>query len=300
MPSGAAKRLVRPLTSSATGHFLAGSPAGADATVAGIIRSDHHHSALAAWRGSYRLAELARAAETQWLTIDALCLPTIASHPTVAAVRADPPGLNSRLGRFTNFANLLDTCALALPAGLTPSGSPAGITLFAPAWHDGLLARVGHEFQLRLDAPLGATGLLPSLITFAPPAVDDGTIAVALFGAHLSGQPLNPRLVALGGRLAGKIRTTSEYRCFLLPGTPARPGLVRVTENGTSFAGVLWRLPSAGLGRLLSEISAPLGLGTARLDDGRSVVGFLCEAIGAAGQRDITTAGSWSNFLADC
>ena len=282
----------------AVGDFLAGAPAGADATVAGIIRGGHHHSALAAWRGTYRLAHLARAAEAQWLRTDVLCLPTIVTHPTVAAVRADPLGLNSRLGRFTNFANLLDTCALAIPAGLTPAGSPAGVTLFAPAWHDGLLARIGHELQLRLDAPLGATGLRPSQIAIVPPVIDDGAIAVALFGAHLSGQPLNPRLVALGGRLAGAIRTAPEYRCVLLPGTPARPGLVRVADHGASFAGELWRLPAAGVGRLLSEISAPLGLGTIRLDDGRCVAGFLCEALGAAGQRDITTSGSWRDFLA--
>jgi allophanate hydrolase len=281
----------------AVGDFLAGAPAGADPTVAGIVRGGHHHSALAAWRGTYRLAELARLAEAQWQAMDALCLPTIATHPTVAAVRADPLALNSRLGRFTNFANLLDTCALALPAGLTAAGMPAGITLFAPAWHDGLLARVGHDLQLRIDAPLGATGRRPSQVAVTPPVADDGALAVALFGAHLSGQPLNPRLVALGGRLAGAIRTAAEYRCVLLPGTPARPGLVRVAEGGAPFAGELWRLPAAGLGRLMGEIAPPLGLGTVRLDDGRAVIGFLCEAIGAAGQRDITAVGSWAAFL---
>jgi allophanate hydrolase len=278
----------------AVGEMLDRGPAGADPTVARIIRGGRAHDAVAAFRSLYRIADLARAAEVQWSRCDVLCLPTAPEHPTLAAVAADPLGVNARLGRFTNFANLLDTCAAAVSSGFTPQGLPTGVTLFAPAWHDLLVARLSAAVQDALALPMGFTGerlRSPQRIEGA-----DGGLELAVFGAHLSGQPLNHQLVSLGGRLAGAIRTAPAYRLHALATTPPKPGLVR---GGTSsIAGELWRLPTAAFATFVAAIPAPLGIGKVELDDGRQVCGFLAEAAACTGTPDISTWGSWPAWLA--
>jgi allophanate hydrolase len=262
--------------------------------VARIIRGGRTHDAVAAFRSHYRIAELARTAELQWARCDALCLPTAPEHPTLAAVAADPLGVNARLGRFTNFANLLDTCAAAVPSGFTPHGLPTGVTLFAPAWHDLLTARLGAALQDALALP---TGFIGERLR-GPQHIDgdDGGLDLAVFGAHLSGQPLNHQLTVLGGRLRGAIRTAPVYRLHALPTTPPKPGLVRGGTGG--IAGELWRLPTAAFASFVAAIPAPLGIGKIELDDGRQVCGFLAEAAACSGTPDISTYGSWPAWLA--
>lgn len=282
----------------AVGDFLDREPAGADPVVAGIIRGGRAHDAVAAWRGTYELARLRRLADAEWARMDVLVLPTICEYPTLAEVGAEPVAVNSRLGRFTNFANLLDTCALAVPAGFS-DGLPAGITLFAPAWHDSVLAQVGAALQDRLirveGLTLGALGTTldrPQRI----PVVDDG-ITVAVFGAHLRGQPLNAQLCAWGGSLVGPCQTEPVYRMHLIPGALPRPGLVRVAAGGAAISGELWRMPPAGFGRLVASVTAPLAIGTVTCAVIGPVKGFVCEAAGAFGTRDISDHGDWRGFL---
>ncbi len=260
----------------AVGDFLDGGPADADPTVAAIIRSGRRHDAVTAWRDSYALARLRQLADQQWQRMDLLILPTISEHPTIAAVQADPLGINRRMGRFTTFTNLLDLCAVALPAGRS-GHLPAGITLMAPAWHDGLLARVGAQF------------LGESL-----PPIDDGTVEVAVFGAHLRGQPLNHLLVGWGGVFVGDCRTAARYRMHRVE-SPLRPGLVRVASDGAMIPGECWRLPTAGFGRFTASITRPLAIGTVELDDGRLVKGFVCEPVDAG--EDLTRFGGWRAWL---
>jgi len=123
-------------------------------------------------------------------------------------------------------------------------------------------------------------------------------VTVAVFGAHLRGQPLNGRLLALGGRFLAACATAPSYRCHLVPGALPRPGLVEVERDGASFAGELWALPPAGFGRLVAEVAAPLAIGPVALADGRRVPGYLCAGQLPAGARDITAYGSWRAFLA--
>jgi len=278
----------------AVGEVLDRAPVGADPTVSRIVRAGRSHDAVAAFRSIYRVAALHRQSELQWARCDVLCLPTAPFHPTLAAVAADPVGVNAQLGCFTNFANLLDTCAAAVPSGFTVGGLPTGVTLFAPAWHDLLTARLGAAIQDALALPMGAMGERlrgPQVI-----AGDDGGAEIAVFGAHLTGQPLNRELLAAGGRLVREIRTAPAYRLFALPTTPPKPGLLR---DGTgSIAGELWRLPYAGFGSFVASIPAPLGIGTVPLDDGRSVKGFVAESIACIGAEDITAWGSWPAWRA--
>ena len=283
----------------AVGDFLDAQPTGVDPIVGGIIRAGRTHDAVAAWRGTYALAHLRRAADAQWQQMDVLLLPTVSEYPTLAQVQADPIAINSRLGRFTNFANLLDTCALAVPAGFS-DGLPAGVTLFAPAWHDGVLARLGAAVQDRLFSveglTLGALGTKPK----KPQRIEfpnDG-ITVAVFGAHLDGQPLNGLLRSWGATFVSICMTAPVYRMHLIPGVLRRPGLVRVASDGAAIAGELWRLPPAGFGRLVESVTAPLAIGTVECAEVGSVKGFVCEAAGALGTTDISAYRDWRGFLA--
>lgn len=276
----------------AVGDFLDREPADADPVVSRIIRGGRNHDALAAWRGTYELARLHRLADAQWERMDVLLLPTACRHPTPADVAADPVGVNSALGRFTNFANLLDTSAIALPVSYA-GGVPVGITLFAPAWHDPLLARLGAAFQDATALPLGATGR--RLTAPQDLVIPDDGLVVAVFGAHLQGEPLHQHLLSWGARLVGPCRTAPIYRCHRLPGAIERPGLVRVETGGGEFSGELYRMSPEALGRLVASVAPPLGLGTVILADRKPVIGFICEAIGVVGTPDITDRGSWRN-----
>ncbi len=248
----------------------------------------------------YRLAELALAAKAALQGLDALMVPTAPRPVTLSEMAADPIGANTMLGRYTNFVNLLDLCALAVPVSLGADGTAGGVTFIAPAGRDAVLAGLGRAFHAASGLTLGATGqpMPPAHPWVAGPA--PGEIEIAVVGAHLSGMPLNRELAALGATFLRATETTADYRLFALPGgPPARPGLLRV-ENGTGAAIALevWSLPAEGFGRFVAGIPAPLGIGTLTLADGTATKGFLCEALATKGARDVTEFGGWRAYVA--
>ncbi len=247
----------------------------------------------------YRLAELALTAGAALEGIDALMMPTAPRPVTLAEIAADPIGMNSLLGRYTNFVNLLDMCALAVPVSLAEDGTAAGVTFIAPSGRDAALATLGRVFHHASGLTLGATGIsmppLAELTIAAPP----GAIEIAVVGAHLSGMPLNGELTALGATFLRATTTAARYRLFALPGgPPIRPGLIRVSKGGAAIAVEVWALPAEGFGRFVAGIPAPLGIGTLALADGAGVKGFLCEQIATHDARDVTAFGGWRAFVA--
>ena len=166
-------------------------------------------------------------------------VPTAPAHPKHADIDADPVGINSRLGTYTNFVNLLGWCALALPAGFTEIGLPFGVTFIAPGatWRDAALARFGHGWAASLNLPLGATGRSSATATAELPAAwpaSRPTPPIAVVGAHLSGLPLNGQLTERGATLREATQTAPHYRLFALPGTtPPKPGLMRSKRRRT-------------------------------------------------------------------
>lgn len=248
----------------------------------------------------YRLAELALAAGATMHGIDALMVPTAPRPVTLAQMAQDPIGANSMLGRYTNFVNLLDLCALAVPATLSADGTAAGVTFIAPAGHDAAIAGLGHAFQAASGLTLGATGEAPPPAALLPVSAAPGLIEIAVVGAHLSGMPLNGELTALGASFLRAATTTADYRLFALPGgPPARPGLLRVEAGeGAPIALEIWALPADGFGRFVAGIPSPLGIGTLALADGTKVKGFLCEAVAVSGARDVTHHGGWRAYVA--
>ncbi len=264
-----------------------------------ILLDAERLSAADAFAGLYRLAELRRAAEALWEGLDLLVVPTVPRAWRLADLAADPIGPNAALGTYTNFVNLLDLCALAVPGPFRDDGFPAGATLIAPAGRDGLLAAVGAGLHRAAGVPMGATGApLPAAAPLLPAAA--AGIEVVVIGAHLSGMPLNRDLVALGGTFRRAVDTAPDYRLHALAGgPPARPGLVRVAEGGGAVAAEVWSLPAEGFGRFVDAIPAPLGIGRVRLADGTAPAGFLCEPAGLAGAQDITHLGGWRRFVAE-
>ena len=242
-----------------------------DPVVARIILDGARFTAADLFADQEKLDRLAAQAAAVLSGFDALLTPATTAHPTFAEVSADPVGVNASLGRYTNCANLLDLASVAFPGG-TVRGLPFGLMLTGPAASDARLAEIAGRY-------------------------DQAPVDLLVVGAHLSGQPLNHELLAAGGTLAGPAATAPSYRLFALDTSPAKPGLVRQARGGASVAGEVWRLPAAGFARLMAGLAAPMAVGRVRLDDGRDVLGFLCEPAAVAGATDISGYGGWRAWL---
>jgi allophanate hydrolase len=282
-----------------------------------IIEPAAEARAVDAFKAQYRLAELKRDVEAYWSELSCILTPTIATPYRIAEVDADPIRLNSNLGYYTNFMNLLDLAAVAVPAGMRPDGLPFGVTLFGPAFSDSVLARLAERLHLdpnqRPWPTQGATGypVSPHPGTFAGPtparakwgpSIDEvSMLPLVVCGAHLSGLALNHQLVDRGARLLRATKTAPSYRLYALPGgPPERPGLIRVPSGGVAIDVEVWALPQTTVGSFLAGIPAPLGLGSVELAQGRWEKGFICEGFAAEGARDISDLGGWRAYLAGC
>jgi len=280
----------------AVGDFIAAHLADCDPTVAGIILDGPAPSAVDAFRGLYALKAHERACAAVWTAVDALLLPTAPTQYTVDAVQADPIALNATLGLYTNFVNLLDLAAVAVPAGFTPEGLAFGVTLIAPAFTDGALAVLGDRLHQALGIGAGQQRMpVPALEVQDTPEMVD----LAVVGAHLSGMPLNSQLTDRGAVLVETTQTSADYRLYALAGTvPPKPGLVR--EPGFTGPGIIaevWRMTPAAFGAFVEEVPPPLAIGTVTLADGRPVKGFVCEPAAIGDGDDISGLGGWRAYL---
>ncbi|GAB6040696.1 allophanate hydrolase [Endothiovibrio diazotrophicus] len=246
-----------------------------------IIEPAAQAGAVAAFQAQYRLAELKRQADRELHTVDFIVTPTAGTIYTIAEVEADPIRLNANLGYYTNFMNLLDLAAVAVPAGLGANGLPYGVTLVGPACDDAALA----DYAARLlgEEETGEGGRWMRL---------------AVCGAHMAGLPLNHQLAERGARLLERTSTAPNYRFYALPGgPPKRPGLVRVEEGGGAVEVELWELPESAFGSFMALVPAPLAIGSVELADGGLEKGFLCESAALDGAEEITALGGWRNYL---
>jgi allophanate hydrolase len=281
----------------ATRAIIESRPEAMHAVTRSIIEGGRKASALDAFSAQYRLAELRAAARALWLGADALLLPTAGTHYRVDEEQAEPLRLNSNLGRYTNFVNLMDLAAVAVPAGFTASGLPFGVTLVGRAWEDEDLLCLAERLHILSGATLGATGhTMPEGNRI--PAQSEGWIDVSVCGAHMLGLPLNGQLTSRGAWRIASTRTAPCYRLYALPGgPPARPGLVRDAAGG-AVEMEIWRMPQEHFGSFVQGIPSPLGIGRVRTESGTEVAGFLCETAGIEGAVDITRFGGWRAYLA--
>jgi allophanate hydrolase len=252
------------------GDFLHDHPESVLPVTRRVLEAGLRFTAVDAWRAQHRMQELKAWTDRLWDTIDVLVLPTVGTTYTRAEIAADPIGRNLNLGRYTQFANLLDLAAVTVPNGLTEDGRPSSLTLLGPAFSDDTLALLA--------------GSLPG----------QELMTIAVVGLHLRGEPRNGELTSRNATLLGAARTAPCYRLHRLPG--GLPGLVR-SPDGAAIEVELWQLPAASVGGLLAGIPAPLSLGRVRLADGTEVTGFLCEAYAIGpGAEDITATGGWRAY----
>lgn len=267
-------------------------------TVREIVSSGARFTAADTFAAFDRLAALRIEAERGWDSVDVIVTPTSATTATVDELEADPIGVNARFGYYTNFVNLLDLSAIAVPAGSCSTGPhaglPFGITFIGRAHDDAKLLGLAQAWASGGDEAMQARE--------TQPVAACGFVRVAVVGAHLSGEPLNWQLTQRGARIVEATTTAPAYRLYALdPATTGgieKPGLVRVREHGEAIAVEVWEIPVAAYGSFVAGIDAPLGIGTLSLSDGMCVQGFLCENAGLDGARDITRFGGWRAYRA--
>jgi allophanate hydrolase len=283
-----------------TRALIASSPESILPVTRQIILAGAHGSAADAFAAFYQLDDLRHVRDHVFRSIDAMVLPTAPTIYSVEQVQSDPIALNSRLGTYTNFVNLLDMCGLAVPAAMRADGTPFGVTLLGLGHQDLALAAIGRAFHAATKLPLGALDHAQPPLTEETPALAPGEIALAVVGAHLSGMPLNGELRALGARLIEQAATAPHYRLYALAGTkPPKPGLLRTKKGeGAAIAVEIYALSESAFGRFVAAVPQPLSIGTLELGDGRGVKGFLVEAEAVAGARDISSFGGWRAFMA--
>lgn len=259
-----------------------------DPVVREIISGAKRYTAVETFAAEYKLRELRRASEAEWRRMDVMLLPTTGTIYTHEAVAADPIRLNTNLGYYTNFVNLLDLAAVAVPAGFRTTGLPFGVSLIGPAFSDEALLALADRFHRAPGPPV------------KPRTNPPGCIPVAVVGAHLSGQPLNWQLTERGARLMRTSRTAHGYRLYALAGSvPPKPGLVRDEAfQGPGIEVEVWAVPADQFGGYVEAIPPPLGIGNATLEDGSNVKCFICEPYAVGAATEITHFGGWRKYLA--
>lgn len=262
-----------------------------------IIAGGRDISAADTFAHLYKLRAFKRVCDAVWNDIDVMLTPTAGTIYRVDEMEADPIRLNANLGYYTNFMNLLDLAATAVPAGFQRDGLPFGVTLIAPPHQDGPLLHLAARMQQALSGKLGAAAhALPP--TEKLNLLPDGQVRVAVVGAHLSGLPLNFQLTERNARLVSTTQTAQKYRFYALP-DGKRPGLIQVSNGGAAIACEVWEMPVSQFGSFVAGIPAPLGIGKLDLVDGSVVNGFICEPIGVVNAQDITQYGGWRAWLAE-
>ncbi len=278
----------------ALGEFVTAHPEALHPVTRRILEGSKEYSAADVFQSAYELASLRRQAEATWKEIDVLLLPTTGTTYTIAEIEADPIALNTQLGYYTNFVNLLDCCGVAVPHGFTEEGLPFGVSLIAPAWGDGLALGIADRLHRATGVRLGATNAHVPVT-----GSDPNFVPLAVVGTHLRGQPLNQELQSIGARFARACQTSNQYRLYALEGTtPCKPGLARVPGGGSAIEVEVWEVPMENFGRFTQSVPPPLAIGNVTLENGESVKGFVCEPVAVMGARDITQFGGWRAFLA--
>ncbi|MDF0544257.1 allophanate hydrolase [Sphingobium sp. H39-3-25] len=273
----------------AMADLLASNPDAVDETVHEVVEPGTTISAVELFNGIYRLAELKRHADELWDTIDVLAFPTTGTTYRVAELAAAPVALNSNLGLYTNFVNLLDMAAVAVPAGVRSNGTGFGITLIGPADSDHGLLAMADDYLAAAELP-------------RPPSLDlEGkmqSVKLAVVGAHLKDMPLHWQLTSRDATFVGAFETAPTYRLYAMADSvPPKPALVHSADGGP-IAVEVYELDVAAFGSFVVEVPAPLAIGTVTLSDGTSVKGFVAEPRALTGAEDITDLGGWRAYIA--
>ncbi|WP_122413845.1 allophanate hydrolase [Pseudomonas viridiflava] len=279
---------------SVAGQLMEENPAAVLPVIRAVLAKAPAVTGVETFRAQYRLQALKAICDKALEGLDCVVTPSIGRPVTSAELLAEPVLRNSELGYYTNFVNLLDYAAVAVPSTFMDNGLPWGVTLFGRAVTDQYLLSLADAFQRHTALPLISGNTPPTPTTVAR----NDMARLVVCGAHLDGLALNGQLKQRGARLLEATQSSPDYQLYALAGGPPfRPGMVRVAEGGVAIEVEVWELPSAELGSFLTGIPAPLGLGKVQLADGRWETGFICEPYGLEGARNISELGGWRAYL---
>lgn len=260
-----------------------------------IIIGGRTPKATELFKAQYALKQLRTRCLAQLAGLDGLLTPSAPRLFTIGEMLQEPILRNSQLGQYTNFMNLLDMSAVAVPTAFTDKALPFGVTLSADRFNDRRLLSIANRIQQLIAMPVGALAKKNAELT-KQPYINTETVDVLVCGAHLSGLPLNWQLVERGGTLKERTQSAAAYQLFALS-DGLRPAMIRNEERGTSIEVEIWSLPAKEFGSFVAGIPAPLGIGKVEVADGRWVSGFICEKSGIADARDISEHGGWRAWL---
>lgn len=282
----------------ATRELIENNPEAMLPVIQEIVGAGNKASAVDAFKAQYKLAALRVKAEAELAKVDVLVTPTLPRYFSIAEVEANPVALNSQLGYYTNYMNLLDCCAVAIPTGFYDNGTGFGITLVQRAFNDKYLLSIASALQNQLKIPPGNCELEFKPVGETQVGEVKNTVDVVVCGAHLDGLPLNWQLKERGASLLALTHTSASYRFYALPGgPPKRPALVRVNSDGVAIEVEVWRVPAENFASFVAEIPAPLGIGKVELQNGEWLPGFICDHWGLEGAEDISHHGAWRRFI---
>lgn len=262
-----------------------------------VLQKTAENNAVDTFRAFYQLQKLKVKCDAILADLECILTPAYPRPVTLQELREEPVVKNSELGFYTNFMNLLDYSAVAVPAAFMENGLPWGVTLFGRPFTDQYLLGLANALQQRHGLPLVGGWKYKAALPVNPSSND--RVRIVVCGAHLDGLALNWQLRQRDGKLKEATYSAPCYQMFALAGGPPfRPGMLRVDQGGAAIAVEVWDLPSSELGSFLSNIPAPLGLGKIELADGSWETGFICENYALADAEDITHLGGWRAFLA--
>jgi allophanate hydrolase len=272
----------------AVGEFVDANPdAALDPVVRAIVTKARDIPAHRLVRDRRDVDELRRTAMALLDGADAMMVPTAPMHPRLDEVAADPVGVNSTMGTYTNFCNLFDMCGVSVPAGKA-GDAQFGVTILGRAFADAVALDIA-ALVMNVEAP-----------QIVWPLAAAASTELIVFGAHLRGGPLVHQLTDVGARWFGELTTAPHYRMSVLATVPVKPAIGRVPETteGAALYGHRWVLSPAALGIFLTALPAPMQLGKVEFADGTWRTAFGCDGVAAAGGKDISSYGSWPAAMA--
>jgi allophanate hydrolase len=281
----------------ATKDILLNNPSAMMSVTKTIIEGGAKPTAADTFEALYKLHALKQLADEIVSKVDVLMTPTAGRHYTIVEIEAEPIIRNSHLGYYTNFMNLLDFSAIAVPTCLTDNNMPFGVTLFSAAMTDQRLLTLAKRIQDSNQLPLGATENRYQ-ITENSVTSSKGFIDLVVCGAHLSGMVLNHQLIERGAILKQTTESAANYRMYAVPGKVERPAMIRDEQNGESFAVEVWTLPISDFGSFVQGIAQPLGIGKVELSSGQYLTGFIAEGYAQRMGTDISQFKGWRAYQA--
>ncbi|CAB4253695.1 similar to Saccharomyces cerevisiae YBR208C DUR1,2 Urea amidolyase, contains both urea carboxylase and allophanate hydrolase activities, degrades urea to CO2 and NH3 [Maudiozyma barnettii] len=300
----------------AVGRFLESNPPveTLDPTVTEIIKGGEPFRATDFFKYEYKRNKILQSIQTLLQGIDVVCVPTCPLNPTLKDIENEPILVNSRQGTWTNFVNLADLAALAVPAGFRPDGLPNGITLLGKKFSDYALLELAERYLKQLfPTPNRPQGIFTTKETSramsnlqGPMISSDKSdyIKLAVIGAHLKDLPLHWQLEKVNATFISETKTSRNYKLYALPrnGPILKPGLRRVAENtpgSSSIALEIYAVPTELFGQFIAMVPEPLGIGSVELENGEWIKSFICEEFGydAEGSVDITLYGGFKAYI---